>query len=418
MHREGDDGRWRFGKPDPQKRPGCAAVWDAIAGALRDTGGEPVPVHALYDLLTTPPYGVRPGLVPVFLVAFAKAAEDEVAFYENGTLVQTLRFEVLERLLKSAEKGQEAFAVQWVEIRGARAAALAALAPLVGLPGGASRPLPVALRILKRVHALPPFVRKTATLSDRALAVREALQGATDPKALLFRDLPAACGAGSLLTADAVDDRQLRRYAENLRAALRELGGAYAALLDDVMDAVARAFRLRAGDADGRRAELAERARALLPVASDARLKAFLVRATDQILDTQAWFESLAALLAKRPPEQWTDEDRASFATALRGIAQAFFKLEPLAHDLTDGTRPPAGDVRRVRLFVQTLTEQEEDGIVHVHPEDDALVDALHVRLAEALPDDATADVKLAALGRLAAELLHERRTPAPDRHA
>src|SRR5690606_5522752 len=55
------EGRWGFHRPDPNEHPGCAAVWDAVVGALREANGAAVPVSALYDLLRRPPYGVREG---------------------------------------------------------------------------------------------------------------------------------------------------------------------------------------------------------------------------------------------------------------------------------------------------------------------------------------------------------------------
>ena len=347
---------------------------------------------------------MRPGLVPVFLFAFYKHVEDEIAFYENGTFVRDLSFETVERLLKSAEKGQDAFTMQHVEIDDARAEVLATLAPLLGL-AATTRPLPVAVRVLQRVHELPAYVRKTARLSGRALAVREALASATDPTLLLFQDLPRACGLGSFLT-DAPDAGRFGRPAPGgaprpgrrlPRAPGRDRGRGRPGVRPPREHV--RRPPPRAGGA---------RARALLPAASSLSLKAFLVRATDEILDTGAWLESLAALLARRPPAQWTDEDRGTFGIALREMAGAFLRLEPLALDLASDP-DDGGGVRRVRLFVQTLRESEHAGVVHVHPEDDALVDALHARLEDALGDDATADVQLAALSRLAADLLRQR---------
>ena len=414
LHREAADG-WAFARPDPEARPGCAAVWDAVADTLRQSAGRPVPVAEIYAALGAPPYGVRPGLIPVFLLAFAVHARDRVAFFENGAFVRELSFETVERLLKSAEKGQGAFAVQYVEADAGRAALLATLAPLVGLPASTDQPLPVVVRLLGRVHELPPVVRTTAGLSATATAVREALQRATDPAGLLFDALPRALGAGSFLTGDG--DRQ--RYADGLGDALRELGGAYDALLGDLGDQVAGAFRLRAGDADGRRHELAARARVLLPAATDLGLKAFLVRAADETLATRAWAESLAALLARTPPAQWADPDRDAFSVALGRTAGAFHRLEPLALDLASddgdtGAAPSA--VRRVRLSVQTLSESERDGVVHVHPEDDDLVERLRESLAEtARQSGAGADVQLAALSELVSDLLAQR-TSAPAR--
>lgn len=427
MHRRGDDGTWSFGRPDEHARPGCAAVWDRIERVLRSADGQPVPVHAVFEALSAAPYGVREGLVPVFLFAFVESVADEVAFYEAGSFVRELTFETMERLLKSEEKGTHTFSLQWVEVDGARADVLSALGPLLGLPATVRKPLPVAVRILQRVHGLPPFVRRTGTLSDRALAVRGALERAKDPTRLIFEDLPGACGAGSFLSDQRADPVRVQAYTDGLQDALRELGGSYDSLVGRLQDQTARAFGLRAEDAEGRRTELAARARAVLPAADDLRLKAFLVRASDEILDTRAWTESLAALLAKNPPAQWGDEDANRFRLALLDTALAFDDLEPLALDLaeraereadprrTNGparTDPHVQQVRRVRVLVKSLNEEEQGGVIHVHPEDDAVIQALYDRLEETISGASVhTDAKLAALSKLTSKLLQERTT-------
>ncbi|MEM1268483.1 MAG: hypothetical protein AAGI08_00420 [Bacteroidota bacterium] len=434
IHRRDEDGRWYFGRPDPASRPGCVAVWDAIAKILREAQGQPVPIHVFYDTLTAPPYGVRPGLIPVFLFAFYKHAEDEIAFYESETFVRDLSFETMERLLKSQEKRQDTFTMQWVEIDGARAETLKVLAPFLGLPASIDKPLPIAIRLLRRIHQLPSYVRTTASLSDLTLAVREALQRATDPKKLLFEDLPVACGTGSFLSDTQDASKRIEEFSSCLQEALRELSGAYDVLLVDLENRFAAAFSLQKQHTDDRRREFAERATALLPLASDLAFKAFLVRASDEILDTRSWFESLAALLAKRSPAQWSDEDHKRYRIALRRTAESFFKLEPLAFDLESGeetgpTQPgvaealhprnepdPRQSVRRVRLFVKVLSDMEEDGIIHIHQEDDALVTALYDELVAVLRGvNANTDVKLAALSKLTAELLSQRKPTFSD---
>ena len=428
LHRQDESGRWHFGRPAPDLRPGCAAVWDAIAEILLRDGGAAVPLHSIYGRLSASPYGVRPGLIPVFLFAFVAHVRDEIAFYESDTFVRDLTFETVERLLKSQEKGQDTFTLQWVRIEGERAEALGALAPLLGLPATVDQPLPVAIRLLQHVHDLPLYVRRTGSLSESTVAVREALHRATDPTALLFEALPKACGLPPLRTTSD-GDRKARTamFAERLGLALRDLSGAYDHLLDEIGDRLARAFHLRSLSAEQRRHELAERALALLPAASDLSLRAFLVRATDEILDTQGWTESLAALLARRPPSQWADADLDQFDAGLREIADAFHKLEPLAHSLADeqaahladGDSEASSRVRHVRLFVKTLSESEEDGVIHLHPEDDDLVEDLHATLDHALVEaGVTSDVELAALSRLVAERLRRRRPQEAERNS
>lgn len=414
MHRpvDNDPDHWHFARPNPAERPGCAAAWDAITDALQAAKGQRVSVQELYNALRHPPYGVREGLIPVLLFAVYKSAEDEIAVYENGTFVSNVDFQTIERLLKSPDK----FELQWVEIKGAREEVLRSLAPLVGLPASVQKPLPFVLRILGRVHGLPPYVRETATLSQIALNVREALHHAVEPTTLLFEDLPQACGVRSFLVDAEATPADVQAFAEHLQEALRELGGAYDGLLADLQAQIAHVFRLHTKTPDDRRYELAERAGPLLSHATDTRLKAFLVRATDEILDTQGWYESLAALLAKRPPVQWSDEDQAAFITALREVARRFYTLEPIVFDAEqeapEPEAPTAGmrTLKRVRLSVTVQYEDEHEHVISIHPEDSDLIADVYQRLREAMAaEDVVLETKIAALAQLTNELLSER---------
>ena len=428
MHREVEPGKWAFAQPDAEARPGCAAVWEAIETALEAAEAERVTVDVLFDRLRRPPLGVREGLLPLFLFAVVKAHEEEVAFFEDGVFAPELDFEAVERLLRNPS----AFALQWVAIDEARAGVLGVLAPLVGLPRGRDRavpkPLPVVLRILGKVSTLPPYVRKTSALSDMSVAVREALVSATEPASLLFRDLPEACGVGPFLEdvpegisdgeaeqgalQDAREERA-RAYGEALMEGLRELGGAYEGLLKSIEDEVAGAFHLRAEAAEERRHELAERARAVLPGAVEARLKSFAVRAADEILDTRVWYESLAALLVRRPPAQWADEDRRAFPVELRTMARLFLHREALAFDASEEPKDaakPAERVERIRLSVTATYEEEREAVFHVHREDAGKVETVVERVVLALDRGAESlETKLAALGRLSLALMEQR---------
>ncbi len=416
IHRplDNDSKHWHFARPISPEYPGCVAVWDEITNTLQAARGQRVSVQQLYDKLCKPPYGVREGLIPIFLFAVYKSSEDGIAFYENGTFAPSIDFQTIERFLKSPEK----FEMQWVEIIGSRAELLQHLAPLVGLSASVEKPLPFVLRILKRIHGLPPYVRRTATLSQTALNVREALDRAVEPTTLLFEDLPEACGVHSFLDNTESSPNEVQTFAEHLQEALRELGGAYDALLTDLQAQIASVFHLHSKIPDGRRQELADRARLLLPHANDTKLKAFLVRAADEVLDTQGWYESLSSLLANRPPVQWRDEDLSLFNNTLREVSRRFSMLEPIVFDLQQesaedsvhDTNSPT--VKRVRLSVTMQYEDEHEQVISIHPEDHELIEQVRQRLqSEIAKEDVTLETKIAALAQLSNELLIQRKT-------
>jgi hypothetical protein len=175
-------------------------------------------------------------------------------------------------------------------------------------------------------------------------------------------------------------------------------------------------FRLHATTPEDCRYELAERSSLLLPLATDMQLKAFLVRATDEILDTQGWYESLAALVAKRPPVQWSDEDLVTFSAVLREIARRFYTLEPIAFDVqqesseSEAVASGAQTLKRVRLSVTVQYEEEHEHVISIHPEDGELIEQVYQRLHDAIAEEeVTLETKIAALAQLSNKLLTER---------
>ena len=413
IHRPSDNASklWHFSRPTSTERGGCAVVWDIITGTLQAAKGQRISVQKLYDQLRLPPYGIREGLMPIFLFAVYKSVEEEIAIYENGTFILDIEFETIERFLKNPDK----FELQLVEIEGARAELLRRLAPLIGLSKSTQSPLPFVLHILKRVHNLPPYVRRTAMLSQMALNVRETLNRAVEPTTLLFEDLPEACGGNSFLVNTVVSQNEVQILVENLQEALRELSKAYDMLLTSLQIQIASVFRLSSKTPSDRRYELAERARVLLPHASETKLKAFLVRATDEILDTRGWYESLASLFARRPPAQWRDEDRSTFTNALREVARKFFTLEPIAFEIEQeevehGLTKTSPSVERVRLSVTMQYKDEHEQVISIHPEDDELISQVYQRLKKEIETgDTTIETKIVALAKLSNDLLIQR---------
>ena len=402
---------WHFSRPTSTEHGGCAAVWDKITGTLQEAKGQRISVRKLYDRLRLPPYGMREGLIPIFLFAVYKSAEEEIAVYENGTFILDIEFETIERFLKNPDN----FELQLVEIEGARAELLHRLAPLIGLSKSTQSPLPFVLHILKRIHNLPPYVRRTAMLSQMALNVREALNRAVEPATLLFEDLPEACGSNSFLTNTEVSQTEVQTLVENLQEALRELSKAYDMLLTNLQVQIATVFRLNSRTPSDRRYELAERARLLLPYVSDTKLKTFLVRATDEILDTRGWYESVASLFARRPPAQWRDEDRSTFSNALREVARRFYTLEPIAFEIEQeevkhGLTKTGPSVERIRLSVTMQYKDEHEQVISIHSEDDELISQVYQRLKKEIEKgDTTIETKIVALAKLSSDLLIQR---------
>src|SRR5207249_2905866 len=150
-----------------------------------------------------PPFGVRDGLSPILIAAFAIMNDQNIAFFDEGKFMQAMGGLDIRRLTKVPEL----FEIQYCKIEGVRSHLFKRILVLLEEQAPEIAPelqrnkaknklnvLDVVRPLCVFAAQLPAYVRKTNRLSGGAIAVRHALLAARDPAMLLFRDLPIACG--------------------------------------------------------------------------------------------------------------------------------------------------------------------------------------------------------------------------------
>ena len=109
------DGQWDICSPAARGN-GKGSVRPALAHVVSILERKPdarVNVKAIIDELRRPPYGVRDGLAPLLLTAFALAHEEDVAFYKDGSFLREMSGEAMLVLTKAPER----FDIQYCKIR-------------------------------------------------------------------------------------------------------------------------------------------------------------------------------------------------------------------------------------------------------------------------------------------------------------
>jgi len=126
--------------------------------------------------------------------------------------------------------------------------------------------------------------------------------------------------------------------------------------------------------------------------------------------DGDAWVESLAALVARRPPELWGDGDLPAFEVAVADLGRRFHAAEELA--VAARAVPAEAPLLRVGL---ANGHGELSRVFHVADSDPA-VQRLHADLAAALGRHAglTTDQRAVALATLLQTLLEPEGAGAP----
>jgi hypothetical protein len=401
LHRQDEAGAWRIGPPPAEDPLRLRPAWEALEQLLEGEAPEPQPLAALFDTLEAPPLGVKAGLTPLLFVALYVARAGEITLYERGNYVPEPDIATFERLLTRPEQ----FGVRLSRAEGARRLVYERLARALA-PRALQQPvqpalLAVAKALLRLLRALPAYSTQTRRVSKRAQALRQALREARSPDALLFESLPLACDLPPFRADEPADEGRVEAFALALREGLQELQQAYPQLVGSIAGSIREAFGLRA-PGTGARAELRARQALIAETSNDPLLRALGVRLETADPDGEAWVESLAALVARKPPELWSDADLPAFEVALADLGRRFRAAEELA--LVARVVPAEAPLLRVGI---ANGQGELSRVLHMADDDPALR-ALREELTAALARHAglTAEQRAAALATLLQALL------------
>lgn len=330
LHQQNPAGDWHLGAPSAADPLRLLPAWRAMEAVLDRATDE---THRLTTLLATieqPPFGVKAGLAPLLFMALYLARAGEICLYERGNFVPVPDIAVFERLLTRPDH----FGIRLSRADGARWQVYERLARTLA-PRALNQPvqpalLAVAVPLLRALQSLPAFSKQTRRVSAHAQAMRLALREARAPDQLLFSGLPEACGLPPFKADEPLDAARVDVFATLLREGIQELQGAYTVLLGDITTQIAVAFGLSAGG-DAGRSELHARQRSIAEFTNDPQIRAVGVRLETADSAGNAWVETLAALVAKRPPEHWSDGDLSTFAVAMADLGRRFRVAEDLA---------------------------------------------------------------------------------------
>jgi len=329
LHRQ-RHGAFGFYPPDPTSDP-CRLqpAWTMITAILTQQGGQQVPLLHLYEILSKKPFGVKSGVLPVFMVAYILANRREVAVYQEGIFCETLTVEHAEMLCRRPQLfGLERFAIE-----GLRAELFDRyLKEVIGGSTEDATLLDIVRPLVRFMATLPEYTQNCVSLSTSAKAMRAAFQQAQSPGLLLFEAIPEACGV-DLQRFKQGDVGVVEDCIQRLIQILRELKQAYSLLIEAWHDECAQALLdTPATELSTTRCQLAKRYQGLEDYTPDRmRLGALARRLADSTYtDDLTWLESVATLIARTPPAKWREETRIQAVLKLKEQARQLRDLESL----------------------------------------------------------------------------------------
>lgn len=386
LHTQASDGNWQLTDPDCVDLSNFSPLWKA-ADDLFAAGEKITQASDVYDVWRAPPFGVRDGCYPVLFTAYFLARKDTVALYKDGMFLPKVTDADMDELLQDRSR----FSLRQIAVDEEKIEVLAGIANILRKAGSSESSgdaLSVARGLVGLVYALPDWVRKTRTLSVRAIAVRDILLRANDPHKVIFVDLPAV-----------LDARSFEDYLQALEGPILELSDAYIKLLRSIEQKM-----LQELDASAGLEELRHRAGTVDGVTGDYRLNAFSARLAKHQGGIET-LESILSLAANKPPRMWVDGDIDSSLFEISSWATKFRQAEAMA--AVKGRAPTreafavvVGAGRSTKSLVREFDIAERDVV---------LVDQVAQRMLSQLRSDELSDeLLLAVLAKVGLALVGE----------
>jgi len=102
LYRKNGEGEWTYAAPTRRaiKDPGLLGVWQLVRDFYTEPSDRPRSPRGLLEKLQRPPYGVRAGLLPIFVAAGLKAFSRVISLTKKGEYVTDILPTVIEDLCK------------------------------------------------------------------------------------------------------------------------------------------------------------------------------------------------------------------------------------------------------------------------------------------------------------------------------
>ncbi|WP_156427584.1 hypothetical protein [Thiohalocapsa sp. ML1] len=408
------DQSWAFSAPTVNGTAGKRArefrfgpVWQRIAAFMTENEQAPAPFSVLDALLQAPPYGIKRGVLPILYLAGYLVYQDECALFEEGRYIPYLTEEQIERFVRRPGD----FAVQSFRIEGLRASLFREYLRLMFEdPQRGTSVLTIARPLAKFMGDLPEYANLTKRVSQTAQRVRSVFAFAKSPHALLFEELPIACGLETLAQ-DNPDEAALRKFADRLKQALRELKSAFPDLLQHFQGLMAQAFNLdRDSDLAELRVILRGRLDGLDRYTIDADgLRAFIRRLTKDSGTDEEWFANVLLFLGQKPAKKWNDADSEGAEYRLAEFTRRVHDIETLRvhYDRNRHATDTEFDVVLLRSLRKGGTEHEQ--VVFIDHAARTAIKTVREQISEQIRNLPDPSLRYALLAELTEELLQAR---------
>ncbi|MGA1840965.1 MAG: hypothetical protein ACMUIU_10100 [bacterium] len=383
LHRETENGCDLLLPDKKEDHCNFRPVFKKISDLIKNEKNPKINLSEVYSELIRPPFGIREGLLPLFIAAFSIMHDSETAFYENDVFMKEITGEDFRRLIKTPES----FDIQYCNISGIRRIIFEQLLDVLQITP--SKPeksdiIDFVRPLMLFASRLPEFTLSTKRLSDKTLSVKEILLKAKEPVHLIFRDLPLAFGIRPFNSSKDAEKKEIQTYVNLLKESINELKSAYPKLLQSIKDEIRILFELPDfNDFSKSRSHLAKIAETIILSINELKLKSLCLRLMDDNLSESQWLESVASVIRSKPPSKWSDSDFNQFSDELSVLVKRFKNVESMVFD--DSV---SQDKNAIRIAITQKDGNEVHKVFHFDKKEEKLIFELEKKIKQILKEN------------------------------
>ena len=364
---------WKLKKPSNSKKESKALfqsqgfkgkAWNTLDAELKKQNKK-ITLNKLREILLLPPYGMREGVIDLFLVVYLYINKNNVAVYQENEYVPDFTIQTIEKMLKRPDK----FFVRLIkdnkklnEITSVIIKELG-LKELVNIRNAST--LSIVAPIVRSFNNLPDYSRKTKLISKDAQQLRNAVLMSREPEVLLFEKMPQAFGMNSFLKSKTVTEATVKDFTRKLEATLSEVTNSYPKLLKDIEKVLIDCLPTNIKEFNDIRAELKVISNRLSEVNIDKNLKPLFMYFQEDSYSREEWLAAIALATSGRPAITWDDEDFKNFKESYRLLFNKILRIESLYVE----KRKAKEGYRAVRITTTDQLGNEDYKIVDINQE-------------------------------------------------
>ncbi|MDY0132618.1 MAG: hypothetical protein RBR53_08110 [Desulforegulaceae bacterium] len=328
---------WQFVKPEKkdEKQKKLACVWDKINSTMEkaEKNNSPVLISELIKVFQKRPYGLRKGVIPLFLCHYILVNNDEIALYQEGIFKPVFNKAEAALLLKRPDL----FSIKKITNTGFKKEIVQAYmsvlnTDLVNLNSSTRNKslLKIVAPLVEFVKRLPDYTLYTRKISTKAQKLRSVLLNSKEPLELLFKEIPQALNI-EIIENEKINDDFKTKIFENLQTCLLELNTSFENLLVKIKEHFCKCFDKKDSETfDEFRNNIYKKYIKLVSPCKDLELKQILKAICTDKGDINKWIMGVSGLIVEKPVDSWRDGDVDVYYAYLEEISNRIKDFEVL----------------------------------------------------------------------------------------